>query len=75
MRRNKASLNSTDGAPGAQICFWKRLALLLTFSPWEKEQTSEAQRGMEDRPATSTAGSGNERTTFLPLPRQRERAG
>jgi len=54
----------------AQISFCERLALILTFSPWEKEQPAEALGNMFERPAPTAAGLSKKRPTFLPLPRR-----
>jgi hypothetical protein len=59
----------------AQICFCERLALILTFSPWEKEKMSLDFGFADARPASPAAGFSKGQPTILPLPRQWERAG
>jgi len=44
-----------------------RLALILTFSPWEKEQTSPASAWAQARPANPSAGLARGRRIFHPL--------
>jgi hypothetical protein len=46
------AINSGMGAPQNS----SRLALILIFSPWEKEQTSPASGWMQARPANPGAG-------------------
>jgi hypothetical protein len=59
----------------AQICFCERLALILTFSPWEKEQMSPDSAFADARPASPAAGFSKGQPAILPLPRRWEGRG
>jgi hypothetical protein len=57
-----------DVAMGANF-FCERLALILTFSPWEKEQMSLDSGCADARSASPAAGFSKWQPTILPLPR------
>jgi len=70
-----ASLVLTSNPTGAKICFCERLALILTFSAWEKDQLSLDAGFADALPASPAAGFSKRQPTIHPLPRQWKRDG
>jgi len=60
-------VGSAPDAAGVQADNGFTTALILTFSPGEKERPAHAFGFADDRPANPVAGFSKRRRTFLPL--------